>query len=245
MSTRTLRLGLAVTALVVATGCAAQPPVNSAAGAGSYAVARSTAASPASPTSAGRTAQKSSVASHANLSGSGLTTGARSVSADQDRDPHVRQDGTYIFPGVGAEFTSVTTPTHPRFTRAQAEQRFNSDAGPAVKKGTPPTAVRLVMYMNRFGKMQPSGPDIPSVPRQLAWLSIHENVPVGPSSRPGGSSLAPLPPLGSTAPATATCTAYTAISADTGRYLDGFRFCFDTATASPSVRQAFAIPPGQ
>jgi len=242
MSTRTLRLGLAVTALVVATGCAAQPPVNSAAGAGSYAVARSTAASPASPTSAGRTAQKSSVASHANLSGSGLTTGARSVSADQDRDPHVRQDGTYIFPGVGAEFTSVTTPTHPRFTRAQAEQRFNSDAGPAVKKGTPPTAVRLVMYMNRFGKMQPSGPDIPSVPRQLAWLSIHENVPVGPFSRPAGG---PHTTSNPTAPATATCTAYTAISADKGQYLDGFRFCFDTATASPSVRQAFAIPPGQ
>ncbi len=237
MSTKTLRLGLSVTALVVIAGCAAQPRVDSAAVTGSSSVARSMAASPASPRSAGRTADKALVASQA-----GKTADAGSLSADQYRDPHVRQDGTFIFPGLGAEFTIVTTPTHPPFTRAQAERRFNSDAGPAVKKSTVPTAIRLVMYMNRFGKMQSNGPDIPSVPRQLAWLSIDENVPVGPSSRPaGGPQTTPNP----TAPATATCTVYTAISADKGQYLDGFRFCFDNATASATVRQALAVPPGQ
>jgi hypothetical protein len=123
------------------------------------------------------------------------------------------------YAGVGATVSAPPSDAKPVFTQSDVIGMISGDSfQQAVSRGSRPSTISLVMYENAFGRTHPGKPDTPSVPKQLAWLVTSKGTTIGGSA--GGSVHATTVPL-----PRVPCTFYVAVSAISGRDLDGFSMC--------------------
>ena len=121
------------------------------------------------------------------------------------------------FDGVGARVEPVDPSVVPVIPASQAtDAASKNDLVRAILRDLPPTQVLLVHYENQFGTEQADGTEVPSVPRQLAWLAEYDDVHSSVMSGPAGAIVNPKD---------WTCTYYVAVSASSAAVLDVFDLC--------------------
>lgn len=131
-------------------------------------------------------------------------------------------DGTVTYFGVGAVVSPTPAHAVPTVARQAALSTLAADelVTGITGKLEPPTSLKLVMYRNVLGTVHADGSMTPSVPNQLAWYAVYNNVPSNPISGPGNRPTTAV----TNAPGT-SCNLYVAVSATTGAKLDAYRIC--------------------